>query len=182
MIKIKILQIIESLLIIFLIVLPLRFFMFEPFIVRGESMEPNFHDLDYLIIDKLTYKIREPKRGEVIIFTPPFDKNKYYIKRIIGLPNEKIEFKENNIYVYNQNHPEGVILEENYLKNIYKFYPDFSVNLKNDEYFVLGDNREESYDSRAWGPIKKEDIVGRVLIVIRPLGKFIKLIHIKQGI
>jgi signal peptidase I len=126
----------EIILLLLLVVLPVRFFLFEPFLVRGQSMEPNFHNLDYLIIDKLSYFFRQPQRGEVVVFKPPFDDYVYYIKRIIGLPGERIIIEESKIT---------------------------EINLGPDEYFVLGDNREVSYDSRKWGPIKKERIAGRVI-------------------
>ncbi|MGC8981613.1 MAG: signal peptidase I [Minisyncoccia bacterium] len=178
MLKTTFLQILESILIVLLIIIPVRFFIFEPFIVIGESMEPNYHNMDYLIIDKLSYRLRNPERGEVIIFTPPFDKSKYYIKRIIGLPGEKILLKDDKIYIYNKENPNGFILKENYIIP-HQYYGNLEMKLNNDEYFVLGDNREESYDSRRWGPLKRENIVGRVLFVLRPLNSFLKLIRIK---
>jgi signal peptidase I len=83
------LSLIEIVLLLVIVVLPIRFFLFEPFLVKGESMEPNFHNFDYLIVDKLTYHLRQPQRGEVIVFRPPFEDGVYYIKRIVGLPLEK---------------------------------------------------------------------------------------------
>jgi len=155
----------EIILLLFLVVFPIRFFLFEPFLVRGQSMEPNFHNLDYLIIDKLSYFLREPQRGEVVVFKPPFDDHIYYIKRIIGLPGEKIIIEESKITIYNKEHPKGFVLNENYLRNHYTS-GKIEVNLGKDEYFVLGDNREVSYDSRRWGPVKRERIVGRVIFQI----------------
>jgi len=156
------LNLIEIVLLLFLVVLPIRFFLFEPFLVKGQSMEPNFHNFDYLIIDKLTYHFREPQRGEVVVFRPPFDKKVFYIKRIIGLPLEKIIIEESKIIIFNKDHPQGFVLNESYLQNHYTL-GKIEVNLGPDEYFVLGDNREVSYDSRKWGPIKRENITGRVV-------------------
>ena len=156
------LNLIEICLLLFLVVLPIRFFLFEPFLVRGMSMEPNYHNLDYLIIDKLTYRFREPQRGEVIIFKPPFDEKVFYIKRIIGLPLEKIIIDESKITIFNKEHPEGFVLNEDYLQDHYTS-GKVEVNLGPNEYFVLGDNREVSYDSRKWGPVNKKNIVGRVV-------------------
>jgi signal peptidase I len=157
-----ILNIVEILVIFLLFILPIRLFLFEPFFVKGDSMEPNFHSWDYLIIDKLTYLYRLPQRGEVVVFKPPFDNNIYYIKRIIGLPNERIVIDESKIIIYNKKNPQGLVLNEPYVANHYT--PGLiDVQLKDDEYFVLGDNREVSYDSRKWGPLKKERIVGKVL-------------------
>jgi signal peptidase I len=152
----------EIILLLLLVVLPVRFFLFEPFLVRGQSMEPNFHNLDYLIIDKLSYFFRQPQRGEVIVFKPPIDDHVYYIKRIIGLPGERIIIEESKITIFNKEHPEGFVLNESYLQNHYTL-GKIEVNLGQDEYFVLGDNREVSYDSRKWGPVKKERITGRVI-------------------
>jgi len=152
----------EIILLLILIVLPVRFFLFEPFLVRGQSMEPNFHNFDYLIIDKLSYFFREPQRGEVVVFKPPFDDHVYYIKRIIGLPGERIIIEESKITIFNKEHPKGFVLNEDYLQNHYTL-GKIEVNLGSNEYFVLGDNREVSYDSRKWGPVKKERIIGRVI-------------------
>lgn len=161
--KEKIFNSIELILIVILVVVPTRFFLFEPFLVKGESMEPNFHNFDYLIIDKLTYKFSEPKRGDVVVFHPPVDDKVFYIKRIVGLPNEKLVIRSSKITIYNKEYPNGFTLEENYLKGHYTS-DVLVVNLKDDEYFVLGDNREVSYDSRKWGPIKRDKIVGKVIL------------------
>jgi len=156
------LNIIEIVLLLVIVVLPIRFFLFEPFLVKGQSMEPNFHNFDYLIIDKLTYYLRSPQRGEVIVFRPPFEDRVYYIKRIIGLPLEKLVIEESKITVFNKEHPQGFVLNEAYLQNHYTS-GKIEINLSQDEYFVLGDNREVSYDSRKWGPVRKERIAGRVV-------------------
>ncbi|GIW67398.1 MAG: hypothetical protein KatS3mg096_266 [Candidatus Parcubacteria bacterium] len=159
------LSLLEFILLLLLVILPIRFFLFEPFLVRGQSMEPNFHNFDYLIIDKLTYRLRSPQRGEVVVFKPPFDNHVYYIKRVIGLPGEKIEIEESKVFIFNKDNPEGFILNEDYLKGHYTL-GKIEVNLGPDEYFVLGDNREVSYDSRKWGPVKRERIIGRVVFQI----------------
>jgi signal peptidase I len=156
------LSLIEIVLLLVIVVLPIRFFLFEPFLVKGQSMEPNFHNLDYLIVDKLTYHLRQPQRGEVIVFRPPFEDRVYYIKRIVGLPLEKLVIEESKITVFNKEHPQGFVLNETYLQNHYTS-GKIEVNLGPDEYFVLGDNREVSYDSRKWGPVKRVRIVGRVV-------------------
>lgn len=165
------LNIIEIVLLFVFVVLPIRIFLFEPFFVKGESMEPNFHNWDYLIIDKLTYRFKNPQRGDVIVFHPPFDNRIYYIKRIIGLPGERLVIEESKITIFNKEHPNGFVLSEDYIKNHYTL-GKIDVQLKEDEYFVLGDNREVSYDSRKWGPVKRDKIIGRVLIQI-PLSKII---------
>ena len=163
--KEKLLSFGEFVLLFILIILPIRFFLFEPFLVRGQSMEPNFHNFDYLIIDKLTYHFRDPQRGEVVVFKPPFDDNVYYIKRIVALPEEKIKIEGSVITIFNKEHPQGFVLDEKYLKGHHTL-DKIEVNIGPDEYFVLGDNREVSYDSRKWGPIKKNRIIGRVILQV----------------
>ncbi len=150
-----------------LFIIPIRIFVFEPFFVQGKSMEPNYFSFDYLIVDKISYLLTEPKRGDVIVFKPPFNDKVYYIKRIIGLPEEKVVIENSKIIIYNKDYPNGFELIENYLQGHYT--SGFKeVVLGKDEYFVLGDNREVSSDSRSWGPVKKERIVGRVLFHFSP--------------
>ncbi len=178
--KIEFFEILEFILIFLIIFLPIRLFIFEPFVVIGESMEPNFHSADYLIICKICIKLEGIDRGDVIIFRPPIDEKKYYIKRVIGLPNEKIYLKDNAIYIFNKDFPKGFKLEEPYLTNKNFYVEEQTFQLKDDEYFVLGDNREESYDSRKWGPLKKERIVGKVILRVDFLGKLIKIIRFNK--
>lgn len=158
-----ILDIVEILFLIVFVFLPIRFFLIEPFFVKGDSMEPNFHSWDYLIIDKFSYFFQQPRRGDVIIFHPPFDNKVYYIKRIIGLPGETVVINGSDIFIYSQQYPQGFHLRESYLKDHYTF-GNFRLSLKKDEYFVLGDNREVSYDSRKWGPLPRNRIIGKVMI------------------
>jgi len=145
----------------------------QPFSVYGSSMEPNFHNHQYIIVNTFIYRFIPPQRGDVIVFKYPFDKNKNYIKRIIGLPNERIVFKNNGIYIYNNEFKNGVKLNENYLpsgtKTIVK-KPEFKdVTLKENEYFVLGDNRESSSDSREWGSLDRNLIIGKAWVICWPL-------------
>lgn len=154
-------NILEIIFILVFVVLPIRIFLMEPFFVRGDSMEPNFHSWDYLIVDKFTYLFKNPERGDVIVFHPPFDDSIYYIKRIIGLPGEKLIIEGDKITIYNKENPNGFFLKEDYLQGHYTS-GRIEVRLENDEYFVLGDNREVSYDSRKWGPLKRNRIVGKV--------------------
>jgi signal peptidase I len=140
-----------------------RYFLFKPFYVKGQSMEPNFYEKEYLIIDELTYRFREPSRGEVIVLKAPAPVEKdYYLKRIVGLPGEKISVQENKVIVYNREHPEGKVVEENYLTETTP--GSISITLGSDQYFVLGDNRDASFDSRRFGAIRKDDIIGRTWI------------------
>jgi len=145
------------------IIIPIRYFLVQPFFVKGASMEPNFEDGQYLVIDELSYRLRQPQRGEVIVFHYPPDPSQFYIKRIIGLPGEKVEISSNQIKIYNMDHPLGFILDENgYLPQVTVTLGSADQQLGPDEYFVLGDNRQESFDSRRWGAVPSANITGRV--------------------
>lgn len=149
-----------------LIVLPIRFFIAQPFIVKGQSMDPSFADGQYLIVDELTYQTHAPERGDVVVFKYPKDPSKYFIKRIIGLPNETVKIDAGKVTIFGEKYPEGEPLDESYLKNI--SYETISKTLGNTEYFAMGDNRGNSLDSRIWGPLPRENIVGRVLVRLFP--------------
>lgn len=154
-------------LIALIIVLPIRWYVAQPFIVSGASMEGNFHNNDYLIVDQITYRFEEPKRGDVIIFRYPRDHSKYFIKRLIGLPGETVVIDGNSVIIKSDEHPEGIKLEESYAalgKNNF----DQTVELKDGEYFVMGDNRDHSSDSRVWGVLSEEEIVGRAVVRLLP--------------
>lgn len=155
-----------------IIVLPIRYYIFQPFIVKGESMEPNFHSGDYLIVDQISYRLKNPDRGDVVVFRYPLDLSQRYIKRIIGLPGETVEVKNGQIII-SKNSPENsdgemVLNEEKYL-NQEKTGGDIKISLSNDEYFVLGDNRQFSYDSRRWGVLPKKNIIGRAALRVFPV-------------
>lgn len=157
------------------IVIPIRYFLFQPFFVKGQSMEPNFEDGDYLIIDELSYRLREPQRGEVIVFKYPVNPSQRYIKRIIGLPGETIEIKDGEITVYERDLEIKVLDESSYLPVVLQAADSLSVTLSDNEYFVLGDNRSASYDSRRWGTLPREDIIGRVFIRAWPFAAIAKI-------
>ena len=157
-----------------LIVVPIRYFVFQPFFVRGQSMEPNFHNSDYLIIDEISYRFSEPDRGEVIVFKYPNDPSQRYIKRIIGLPGEIVEIRNGEIII--QTGSQQYVLEEaNYLSQFTVTQGDSRISLREGEYFVLGDNRSFSSDSRRWGPVSEDEIVGRVLLRMWPISAFAKI-------
>lgn len=170
-----ILELLKIVVISLLIIVPLRYFLFQPFIVRGDSMEPNFQDGEYLIIDEITYDISKPKRGDVIVFRFPGDTSQFYIKRIIGLPSETIEIESGRIIIYNEAEKNGVqIDEDNYLGMDIDTPGNMRVELANDQYFVLGDNRHASSDSRGWGPLNKDYIVGKSWLRAFPFDRMIK--------
>jgi signal peptidase I len=161
-------ELIKLLLIAFLVVVPFRKFVAQPFIVDGASMDPTFRNGQYLIVDELTYHFKTPERGSVLIFKFPKDTSKYFIKRVIGLPGEIVEIDKGHVLIKNSAHPDGIALNESYIKfekvdtGVYK--------LGSNEYFVMGDNRYGSSDSRMWGPVPKEDIVGRPVVRFWPFG------------
>lgn len=153
-------------LIAILIVLPFRIFIAQPFLVSGASMSPNFETGHYLIVDQLSYNFTEPARGEVIIFRYPNNHKKFFIKRIIGLPNETIELKGQKVIVKNDDHPKGFELKEPYIKK--HSSEKLTAVLKDGEYFVLGDNRPASSDSRVWGVLPEDLIMGRAFLRLFP--------------
>lgn len=136
-----------------------RYFLFKPFYVKGQSMEPNFFAKEYLIVDEVTYRFREPERGEVVVFRSPVSQNEFYLKRIIGLPGERVRVENNKVIVYNDDYPQGVVMEETYISE--ETPGQTMITLGESEYFVMGDNRNASFDSRRFGAIKISSIVGR---------------------
>ena len=141
----------------------IRTFLMQPFFVKGASMEPSFDDNQYLIIDEISYRVRQPERGEVIVFKYPVDPTQYYIKRVIGLPGETVEVVDGQVKIFNNEHPLGFVLDESkYLPLNVATYGGDKTTLGEGEYFVLGDNRSASYDSRRWGVLPFANITGRV--------------------
>jgi signal peptidase I len=143
------------------IIFLVRYFLFKPFYVQGQSMIPNFEERQYLIIDELTYRFRDPERGEVIVFKHG---DQFLLKRVIGLPGERVKVAEGKITIYNNDHPEGVVLQESYLPTDLQTVGEKNITLGKDEYFVLGDNRPNSSDSRRFGPITRGQMTGRVFL------------------
>lgn len=144
------------------IILPVRYFLIQPFYVKGASMEPTFHDHEYLIIDEISYRFNEPRRGDIVVFRYPKDPSQYFIKRIIGLPKEKVKIEEGKVIIYNKDNPSGKLIDENIYLGSVITAPNSVFILEEYEYFVLGDNRQASMDSRRFGSIKKSDLIGKV--------------------
>jgi len=158
------------------IILPVRYFLIQPFYVKGASMEPNFFDHEYLIIDEISYRFAPPVRGQVVVFRYPLNPQEYFIKRVIGLPGEKAQIKDGRVWIYNDEQPEGFVLNENYLPEDLMTFSlagneGRQIELGPDEYFVLGDNRNASKDSRSFGPVNKSYITGKVLFRGWPLDR-----------
>lgn len=168
----EILDIIKVLVVALLIVLPIRYYVAQPFLVRGASMVPIFEDKDYLIVDEISYRFREPERGESIVFHYPKDPSQFFIKRIIGLPGERVIITNSHVVIENSKHPQGFVLDEPYLDPANRVTePPMEVLLGTGDFFVLGDNRAYSADSRIWGPLPRDLIVGRTLLRAWPLGR-----------
>ncbi len=183
-----VLEIVKIVVLAFVIIFPIRVFLFQPFFVQGASMEPNFEDGQYLIVNEFGYKkttialgdikffsvgaFKEIPRQRVIVFRYPNDPGKYFIKRIIGLPGEKIEIKNGSVKIFNNENPDSFVLDESaYLEIGMATSRDVAITLKDNEYFVMGDNRSFSSDSRVWGPVTDEYIIGEVLLRAWPLNE-----------
>lgn len=150
-----------------------RYFLIQPFYVKGSSMEPNFYEKDYLIIDEISYRFSQPQRGDIVVFKLKNNEyNEYLIKRIIGLPGETVIIRDGKVTIKNAEHPEGFVLYESYLPKGTETLGDVIETVPDGNYFVLGDNRGVSYDSRYFGSIERSVIVGKTLLRGWPINKF----------
>lgn len=151
------------------IVLPVRLFVAQPFIVSGESMSPTFENGQYLIVDELTYRLEAPKRGDVVIFRYPRNPSEFFIKRIIGLPGETVIVKDGQVEIQ---HTDGTtaVLDEPYVKNLGNGR-DATYAVDQGNYFVMGDNRPESSDSRIWGLMPQKNLIGRAIVRLLPVSE-----------
>ncbi len=175
-------DLVKILVIALVIIIPFRTFVAEPFVVSGSSMLPNFHDDDYLIVNRLTYAFGNPQRGDVIVLRFPKDPSQFFIKRVIGLPGEKVCFNQNcdpkaqsdgSVYIFNSQYPQGLKLREPYiLAGVETLGQSMQNPLGSDEYFVLGDNRTASSDSRVWGILPRDLIIGKVWLKVFPFSDF----------
>ena len=160
-------EIIKFLVIALIIVVPIRMFVAQPFIVSGASMENTFNHNEYLIVDQLTYQFNSPERGEVVIFRYPQDPSKFFIKRVIALPGDTISIDGTDVTIINEEFPDGFTIDEPYVKSMER-NTYLEETLLDREFFVLGDNRDESSDSRIWGVLQEEYIVGRAWLRLFP--------------
>lgn len=139
-------------------------------------MLPNYEDREYLLAEKLSYHLGNPKRGDVVIFKYPKNPTVNYIKRVIGIPGDTVTIKNNKITITNDKNPSGVTISESYIpsnvQTLTSEKTELKVKVEDGNYFVLGDNREHSSDSREWGLLPKTNIIGRAWLTIRPLDKF----------
>lgn len=148
------------------LIVPLRMYVGQPFVVSGISMVPTFLDGQYLIVDEISYTLKGPHRGDVVIFRYPNDPSRFFIKRIIGLPNETVDIKDGVVKIINKENPEGFVLNEPYINE--KFHTTGDYKTGSEEYFVMGDNRNLSADSRLWGILPRKLMVGRAYLRLLP--------------
>ena len=152
---------------IVVVVIPIRLFIVSPFVVDGDSMHPTFANLDYLVVNELLYAFRAPARGEVVVFRYPENPSVFFIKRVIGLPGETVSISKGAVSIRTEA-GEKFTLDEPYIVNEDATYTK-EVLLNPGEYFVMGDNRPNSSDSRLWGPLPERDIIGRVDLRLLPI-------------
>lgn len=154
------------------IIIPVRYYLIQPFYVKGASMEPNFFDHEYLVIDELSYRFRDPMRGEIVVFKYPRDPSQYFIKRVIGLPGETVEVGNCKVKIYNTEHPNGIELDEMGYLDQDCTAGTLTTTLKPNEFFLLGDNRAASLDSRYFGAVNRSSVVGRVWVRGYPVDRW----------
>lgn len=160
-------EIVRFSIIAILIVIPIRMLVAQPFIVSGASMDDTFHSGEYLIVEQISYYLDDPNRGDVIVFRYPKDPNKFFIKRIIGIPGDEVTIEDGRVTIDNDSFSEEYVLDEPYAKEMNPA-PTLTEKLGDREYFVMGDNRNNSSDSREWGILQKERIEGRALVRLFP--------------
>jgi len=158
----SILEILETLVIVLVSIYFVYSFIAQPFLVQGASMEPNFESGDYLLVDEVTYRFREPERGEVVVFRNPANENEFYIKRVVGLPGETVIIQDGQVTI------DGEPIKEGYLSDGQNLKGEYIFKLAEGEHFVMGDNRAQSFDSRSWGPLDEDLIIGIVRLRFWP--------------
>jgi signal peptidase I len=173
--KKQIFELVRFVLICLAIAVPIRIFIAQPYIVSGESMYPTFHNGEYVIVDQISYRVGHPQRGDVVVFRAPEHPSQFYIKRIIGVPGETVVLDGTTVSVINTEHPDGLVLTEEYISQ--PLASKKETLLLDHEYFVMGDNRPNSSDSRSWGVLPEKNIGGRAWLRLLPLSR----IHLHPG-
>ena len=154
------------------IILPIRYYLVQPFYVKGASMEPTFLDREYLLIDEISYRFAPPARGDVVVFRYPKDPSQFFIKRVVGLPGDNVQVKNGTITVKDSVHPTGITLDETYLPANLKTSGDLDITVPEGSYFLLGDNRPASLDSRIFGTVSSSYLIGRVWLRAWPFSRW----------
>jgi len=152
----------------------IRFFLIQPFYVSGQSMDPTFEDNQYIIVDQVSYHFRQPDRGDVVVFRYPKNPSFSFIKRIVGLPGETVLIHNGEVTIFNKQYPDGTKLAESYIP--FQTSGEVRMQLSKDEFFVMGDNRPNSSDSRSWGVLNRSFFIGKVWVVLYPFSQF-KTVH-----
>lgn len=165
--KEEVIETVKFVIIALIIVIPIRMYVAQPFIVSGASMDPTFESKQYLIVDEISYHLGDPERGDVVIFRYPKNPEQYFIKRAIGLPGETVTVDERGVVVIKKVDGTTFTMNEPYIK--YTKSDSVQTTLGPDEYFMMGDNRAGSFDSRAWGPVSRDKIVGRAFLRLYPV-------------
>lgn len=158
-------DLLESIAVAVILALVIKTFVFQFYYIPSGSMEPTLQINDKILVTKYSYKLKEPERGEIIVFEYPYDKKLSYIKRLIGLPGEQIQIKDSQLYV------DDVLVEENYLPEGLTFEDFGPVQVPEGQYFMLGDNRNHSSDSRVWGFVDKDLLIGKARLTYWPLDR-----------
>lgn len=170
-------DLLETLVMAIAIFIVVYMFLLQPHQVRGQSMTPNFEDGEFILTDKITYRFRGPERGDVVVFRAPQDPNYDFIKRVVGLPGERLKISEGHFYIYNPQHVRGDKLIEPYISQSLNtptgtlLKEGEIITVPNNQYFVTGDNRGHSSDSREWGSVPRESIIGRAWLRYWPPSK-----------
>lgn len=161
-------EFVKTIALVFILSFLIRTFLIQTFVVQGKSMEPNYLDHDYLLVDKVSYRFSSPKRGQIVVFRNPENRRVDFVKRIIGLPGETMTISDGSVLV------NGKLIEEQYLSGVKTeaFGETSQVKLSESEYFVMGDNRDNSLDSRRIGPISRSDLIGHVFVRVLPPQRF----------
>jgi signal peptidase I len=165
-------ELVKVVLISLVIILPVRYYLVQPFYVKGASMEPSFFDHEYLLIDEISYRFARPERGAVVVFRYPRDPRQFFIKRIIGLPGETVRLDNGRVTIVNAAAPDGFALTEPYLEAGLTTSGELSVAVPVGHYFLLGDNRSSSLDSRVFGPVSERYLTGRVWLRAWPFKRW----------
>lgn len=157
-----------------IIIVPIRLFVIQSFFVVGVSMQPSYENGDYLLVDKISYQFSEPSRGDVVVFKSPTDNYETYIKRIIGVPYDTVIIRGDTVEILAEDFEKGIIIDESYIQGSTGLHleseGDMVVSLGKGEYFVMGDNRSDSWDSRFWGNLEESEILGKVWVRLWPVG------------
>ncbi len=181
-ISLFILDLFETITLSAVIFLLVYLFVWQPHRIKGASMEPNFHDGELILTSKLSYKLNQPRRGDVIVFRAPLQEDRDYIKRIIGLPGDKVLVKDDRVYINNKLLSEPYLPQTTWTRDSYYLRDGQLKIVPPGTYVVMGDNRDHSSDSREWGPVPFGNIVGRVWLRYWPVSKFGLIKHYEPSL